>query len=114
MKTISLNKNNDFYLDDAGNLALSLDTDAMSEISKNIVLTNKGELEFDILSGIPYSETIFSENSNLDIFQSEIIQALEKLDGVQRVSSFSYKVENNVYKYAVTLITDFGTVVLNG
>ena len=38
MKTISLNKNNDFYLDDAGNLALSLDTDAMSEISKNIVL----------------------------------------------------------------------------
>lgn len=114
MKTISLNKNNDLYLDDAGNLALALNSNAMSEISKNIVLTNKGELEFSILSGVPYFETIFSENSNFDIFQAEIIQALEKLEGVQRVSSFSYKVENNVYKYAVTLITDFGTVVLNG
>lgn len=114
MKTIALNKDNDLYLDDGGNLALALESDAMSEISKNIVLTNKGELEFAILNGLPYMETIFSENGNFDIFQAEIIQALEKLDGVQRVSSFSYIVVDKVYSYSVTLITDYGTVVLNG
>ncbi len=114
MKTIATDDKNDLYIDAGGNIAILNDIDALANISKNAVLTNAGELSFNKQKGIPYMDTIFADEANIDIFQASIIQTLESLDGVERVSSFSYSVDGGVYSYKVEETTEFGTVVLNG
>ncbi len=114
MKTINTDKNNDLFVNAEGNIAIVDSADALANISKNAVLLNKGELEFNKQKGIPYFETIFADNANTDIFQANIVQTLENLDGVERISSFSYEIVDGVYSYSVEEITDYGTVVVNG
>jgi len=114
MKTIATNNKNDIYINARGNIALVDDIDAMANISKNAVLTNSGELFFNIQNGISYMDTIFADKVNTDMFQANIVQALEGLDGVERISSFSFEILNGIFSYKVKIITEFGTVVLNG
>lgn len=114
MKTIATDNNNDLYIDDGGSIAIVSDIDALANISKNAVLTNKGELTYNIQFGIPYMETIFADVANTDIFQASIIQTLESLEGIERVSSYSFEINNGIYSYQVEETTEYGTVVLNG
>lgn len=114
MKTIATNDNNDIFIDAGGNIAIYSDIAALANISKNAVLTNSAELEFNTEKGIPYMETVFSDNVNTDIFQANIIRTLEALEGVERVSSFTYELKDGIYSYSVQIITELGTVVVNG
>lgn len=114
MKTIATDDNNDLFINAEGNIKISDDLDALANISKNAVLVNQGELEYNQQKGIPYLETIFTDNVNTDMFQANIIQTLEALDGVERVSAFSFDIKDGVYSYRVEEITEYGTVVLNG
>ncbi len=114
MKTIATDKNNDLFIDAGGSIAIVSDIDALANISKNAVLTNRGELTYNVQFGIPYMNTIFADVANTDIFQASIIQTLESLDGVERISSFAFEINNGIYSYQVEETTEFGTVVLNG
>lgn len=114
MKTIITDDKNDIFIDAGANIAMADGIDALANISKNAVLVNKGELEFNKRKGIPYFDTIFAENANIDMFQANIVKTLENLDGVERISSFSYEVKDGIYSYSVEEITDYGTVVVNG
>ena len=114
MKTLATDNNNDLYVDAGGSIAIVSDIDALANISKNAVLTNRGELTYNVQFGIPYMETIFADLANTDIFQASIIQTLESLEGVERISSFSFEINNGIYSYQVEETTKFGTVILNG
>ncbi len=114
MKTIATDNNNDIYVDAGGNIAITSNSEALANISKNAVLTNSGELSFNKKKGVPYMETLFADRANTDMFQANIIKTLEELDGVIRVSSFFYEIKNGIYSYEAKIITEFGTVVLNG
>lgn len=114
MQTISINSNNDLYLDTCGNIAITQDINALADISKNKVLTNYGEALYNQLEGIPYFETIFTDTPKIDLFQAAIIKTLENTDNIQRISSFDYTQTNDVFSYELKEITAFGEITLNG
>lgn len=105
---------NDIYVNSSGNLAISQKADALANISKNTVLTNYGELEYNTEKGVPYFKTIFADVPLIDLFQASIVQTLSELDKVQRVSNFEYTVKDGIFSYSVKEKTDYGEIILNG
>lgn len=114
MITISTNENNDIFLDSSGNIATSTDINALANVSKNKVLTTLGEPEYNQLDGIPYFETIFTDTPKIDLFQATVIDTLESLDEVQRVTNFDYEQNNGVFSYSLIEKTTYGDIQLNG
>lgn len=114
MQTISINPNNDIYVDTSGDIAITQDINALADISKNKVLTTLGEPEYNILKGVPYFDTIFTDNPKIDLFQASIIETLENTDNIERVSDFNYTQNNGVFSYTLTEHTIYGDIILNG
>lgn len=114
MLTIATNENNDIYVGNSGNLAMLQDINALANVSKNKVLTTLGEPQFNILDGIPYFETVFTDTPIIDLFQAKQIEALESLEHVNKVSNYNYTQENGIYNYSVNINSDFGDIQLNG
>lgn len=114
MQTISINSDNDLYLDTSGNLAITFNINALADISKNKVLTNLGEPQYNAEDGIPYFDTIFTDTPKIDLFQAAIIGDLESLDNIERVSNFEYKQDNGIFSYTLIEHTTYGDIELNG
>ena len=114
MITISTNENNDIFLDSSGNIATSTDINALANVSKNKVLTTLGEPEYNQLDGIPYFETIFTDTPKIDLFQAAVIDTLESLNEVQRVTNFDYEQNNGVFSYSLIEKTIYGDIELQG
>ena len=114
MKSILTNKDNDIYLTSGGNLAIGEGLEAAANVSKNAVLVNYGECEFNTTIGVPYFDTIFNDFPLIDLFQAAIIRVLESLDFVQRTFNFEYKQDGNIFSYSVTEKTDLGEIQING
>lgn len=114
MKTILTNENNDLYLDASGNLAVGEGLKAAANVSKNAVLVNYGECEYNTSIGVPYFDTIFNDYPLIDLFQAAIIRVLENLSFVQRTLNFNYTETNGVFSYSVTEKTDLGDIQING
>lgn len=114
MITISTNENNDIFLDSSGNIATSTDINALANVSKNKVLTTLGEPEYNQLDGIPYFETIFTDTPKIDLFQAAVIDTLESLNEVQRVTNFDYEQNNGVFSYSLIEKTTYGDIELQG
>lgn len=114
MITIATNDNNDIFINTSGNIATSNDIVALANVSKNRVLTNLGEPQYNQQFGIPYFETIFTDNPTIDLFQASIIQILEEQEEVNRVSNFDYSQENGIFSYKLTENTIYGDIEING
>ena len=114
MITISTNSDNDLYIDASGNLAISEDIYALSNVIKNKALTTYGEPQYNQQSGIPYFETIFTDTPSIDLYQAKLIDDIENTEHTQRVRSFDYTESNGVLNYTVTIQSDFGEIILNG
>lgn len=114
MITISTNSNNDIFINSSGDISTSVDINALANVSKNKVLTNYGEPEYNQLEGIPYFDTIFTDTPKIDLFQAAIVKSLESLDDVNRVSNFDYSQNNGIFSYSLIEHTTFGEVQLNG
>ena len=114
MITISTNENNDIYINTSGNIATSEDISALANVSKNRALTTLGEPEYNQLLGIPYFETIFTDTPKIDLFQAALIDSMEGLEHVERVSNFEYTQNNGVFSYTLTEQTDYGEIKING
>ena len=114
MQTISVNQNNDIYVDTSGNIAMGKDKYALSDICKNKVLTTLGEPEYNQTAGIPYFETVFCDTPKIDLFQTAVIETIEQTDNVNRVTNFDYDQNNGVLSYSLIINSDFGDIQLNG
>ncbi len=113
-KSFSVNENNDIYLDKNGNLAISVDLKAVSEIVAQKVKTKLGELIFNTASGIPYFETIWAGTPRALQFQSAIRQASLSLPEVTQVNNFTFTQTGDVFSYSMNIETIYGTAVING
>lgn len=114
MITIATNSDNDIYTDASGNLAMLTDIKALANVSKNVILTTLGEPEYNQLDGIPYFETIFTDTPKIDLLQAAQVEALEKLENVNRVSNYEYEQSNGVYSYSLIEHTTYGDIQING
>lgn len=114
MITIATNSDNDIYVDSTGNLAMKTDIEALANVSKNVVLTNLGEPEYNTEYGVPYFETIFTDTPKIDLLQAAQVAILENLNDVNRVSNYEYEQENGVFSYSLVEHTTFGDIQING
>ncbi len=114
MITIATNSNNDIFTDSTGNLAMLTDIKALANVSKNAVLTNLGEAEYNQEYGIPYFETIFTDTPKIDLLQAAQVATLENLGNVERVSNYEYSEQNGVFSYSLIEHTTFGDIQING
>lgn len=113
MQTISINENNDIYIDNSGNLAISQDLEAMGNIFVNKSQTLKNEMLYSD-KGIDYFNTIFSSPSYPDLFQNELTNQLEATEATISVESFEAETKDNVFKYSAKIQTEYGELYLNG
>lgn len=114
MKTIAINENNDIYLTPSGNIAIKKDIDALGDILINKSQTNKGELQFDDTKGIDFLNTIFNSPAEIEFFEAELIDQIEKTENVQNVYNFESETKNGTYSYKAEVITRYGNITLNG
>ena len=116
MRTIATKNesSNDIYVDASGNIAITEDIVALANVSKNRILTNLGEPQYNQLKGIPYFDTIFTDTPKIDLFQAAVVQDLEEQEEVQRVSNFEYEQNNGEFSYSLIETTTYGDIQING
>lgn len=114
MQTIATNENNDIFLDSKGNLALKTEIEAIGNVSVNAVKTLRGEMSLDTTIGVPYFDTIFSTPPEIELFQAYVTDTLNRLDGVNRLTAYTYEQNNGFYSYKAKLDTIYGEVIING
>lgn len=110
--TISTSRNeNDLYLDDFGNLAMSEDIEALSFITLNSVRTVRGELIFNADFGVPYFTTIFASANYIGLWEFYVRETALQIPGNTSISSFIYEVNGDQLSYEMVIATDSGKEV---
>lgn len=113
-KTFSVDNNNDLFIDSNGNLAISIDEDAVLLSCQHIAKAQRGEMIYQITRGIPNFQTIWNGKPNLLQFDGALRQALLSVDGVTQIISLNLSITNDVLNYTVVIQTIYGVSTLNG
>ena len=114
MKTFSQDSHNDIRIGSDGQFATVDGLDAYSAVIADVVRTVRGELQLDTGAGVPYFETVFDSVNGIDIWKSEVRKRVLALSFVRSIDSFSasWKTENHILSYSMTVSTDNGTVTI--
>jgi hypothetical protein len=72
------------------------------------------ELQYNQEKGIEYFGNVFNGTPNYQLFKYQAITQLENVSGVERVSAFTYNIENNVLSYSAEIVTEYGIGTING
>jgi len=113
MKTLATDENRDLFLSGRG-LAEVSDIQAVLNVCERVMLTARGELQYDISRGVPYFQTVFASGNSLVVWAAQSVAALEQVQGVVKVFSFNYGVLAGVVKYRAIIETIYGEVTLYG
>lgn len=96
-------------------LSFNTGKQAYADIIGDTVRTVCGELQLDVNRGVPYFETVFDSVNGIDIWKSEVRKRVLALSFVRSIDSFSasWKPENHILSYSMTVSTDNGTVTIS-
>lgn len=114
MLSIKTDDTNDLYLDELGNIVFARDVQALQQVISNNVKLQLGELQYDITRGVPYLETIFGENPDVNLWESYMQDAVEKVNNVIRIESIESTITDNILNYEIIILSTFGEVKING
>ena len=101
-ESIALDKKNDTYLDEYGNIAIVSGVLAIQQNVKSAVRLWRGESDFDDTKGVQYCN-ILGEQLDDILLRDELETAILGVDGVSRVISLDYITDNQVRKYTVNV-----------
>ena len=118
----AVDKNNDLYLDDRRNLAISTGAQAVLEQCEHVMKVALGEIVLDVTRGVLSFDDLLSGSPNLLQFEFRSRNALQNVDGVEEVRRFNYTFQNNVIEYDALIKTEFSDeiqpvsseIILNG
>lgn len=110
MKSFLTDENNDLYLNGQNQVATGSDNEAIAQIVINALRTIKGELQLNIDSGVPYFETIFNKNPDIQLWQGFMIEEAEKIDGVIKVDSMDITIDDDQLSYEMKIKTIYGEI----
>lgn len=91
MKTLGRNSDNDIYLSADGGLAVVNGAEAQCTIIESILMTQKGELQFNEDGGIDYFGTVLKSPRNIEFWAATVRSKIEALDFVDSVEDFTYR-----------------------
>ena len=97
-------------------LKMSEDLDALQILVKNVELTNRFELQYNMEKGIPYMQTIFQDSTRVSLWASYVQEAILGIEGVRDISFFDVKYipETKTLNFIAGINTNFGEVIFNG
>ena len=115
MKTFSQDSHNDIRIGSDGQFATVDGLDAYSAMIADVVRTVRGELQLDTERGVPYFETVFKSVNGIDIWKNDVRKRVLALSFVRSIDSFSasWKPEDHILSYSMTVSTDNGTVTIS-
>ena len=114
IQTLSINSNNDIYLDSSGNIAIDNDLNALLDICKNVLQAQLGEMILSQNAGLPNFQAIWNGAPNYAIYSNYMTNALLNINGVTGIQNLSFSNSGSVLSYTVTIQTIFGTGTVNG
>lgn len=111
--------NNDIYLDQQGNIAISRDLNAVLEECSQVAKTILGEMIFNTDLGVPYFETVWVGVPNVTQFNASLRQSFLNVNGVLEVISLLTSQggdgsPSDRLTYTAIIRTIFGTGAVNG
>lgn len=112
--TFATDINNDLYIGSDGSLVIASDLNAVLNICANATKAQLGEMLYNVDQGIPNFQAIWKGAPNYPQFESALRKTLLAIEGVSRIANLVITNSNNILSYSVTIITIYGTGVLNG
>ena len=102
--------------DNKKDFKMSEDLDALQILVKNVELTNRFELQYNMEKGIPYMQTIFQDSTRVPLWASYVQEAILGIEGVRDISFFDVKYipEKKTLNFIAGINTNFGEVIFNG
>lgn len=106
---------NDISLDGKKNISLLEDLDALMNVIRCVVRVNMGELQYNLLKGVPYYQTIFSDKSLIYLWSSYLREAILDVKGVIKIEylEFDYIPVSDTLSYRAGIQTIYGVLELN-
>ena len=114
MKTLGRNLDNDLYLD-ANGFAVVSEMDTQRAIIEALLLTQKGELQFDDEGGIDYFGTVLQSPRYIEPWATEVQAKVNNLPFVSSVDDFQYRFDgksSTLYWSMVVVNTDGNIITM--
>lgn len=112
MKILGENENRDLFLGSNNQLVVYTEIQATLQACRSVIESQRGELQFDILRGIPTEEVIWSGVPNQQRFQFFCITALRAIEGVNEISQFNTEIIDNSLRYEAKIVTIYGEATI--
>jgi hypothetical protein len=95
-----------------GHISFVTDKESFANIISDALRTLQGELQLDVEAGIPYLETIFESNNNIELWKHRVREVVDGFDFVESIDSFTteWDVSKNLLKYNLRITTTKGEV----
>lgn len=112
IKTLSVDANNDLFVNTSGSISVSTNQDALVFMCEHVAKTILGELVLQGDVGIPYFQTMWNGTPNLAQAENALRAAWLNVDGVLGIVSLASFVQDNTLFYNATIKTVYGEVSL--
>lgn len=107
MKILGENANRDLFVGANSQLVLRTELNATLQACKSTIEAQRGEMQYNILRGIPTAATIWAGVPNQQRYRFFCIQALREIEGVVSVRRFDSDVFEDVLEYEAEILTEF-------
>lgn len=113
-QTLTVNQNNDIFLDTNGNISTSFGIDAVLQACKTAAQAQLGEMIYAVNQGVPNFQTLWDGTPNVAQWEVALTNVLEAVLNVVNVLSLTVTIQNNQLIYQAIILTTYGEGTLNG
>lgn len=106
--TFAVDQNEDWILDDTGNLQMLSDLDAVLTVCQSVSKVRLGELALNTDQGMPFFESVFNGTPNFVQFEAAFRANISRVSGVSEIVSFSGEINSGVFSYVAVIRTIYG------
>lgn len=113
-QTLSVNQDNDIYLNKNGNLSISFGLQAVLQDCAQVAKLQLGEAVLNTSIGIPYFQTVWVGVPNIQQFTAALRSAFLSVPDVVEVVSLITSQKASVLSYTAIIRTIYGSGGLSG
>ena len=114
MKCFITDIDNDWKLDDLGNLQVAEGLEAYRQNISNRIKLQQYEYAYDLTRGINYFGYVFANGGNLKAWEAQVLDLVSTLDYVKRIVRWGYNVDGNNLQFDLVVETDLGEIEVKG
>ena len=108
------NDNNDFMLDDYGNIAMSDGIQAYEQHIKNELKLQQYEYSYKLTDGINYLGYVLGKAPNLQAWETQVLDLVKSMSFVEKIVDWGYDINGNNFQFSLTVSTDLGEITVKG